>query len=72
MKIYIKKYLSHNNSIAKNYIIELFIKKSQKNNFIKIWKYNNWKYYIDEILWKTIANILYKDDIKFEEFKGIK
>ncbi len=26
---------------------------------------------MDETLWKIIANILYKDDIQFEEFKGI-
>ena len=60
--------------LSKNYIIELIIKKiiSEKNNLSKIWKYNNWKYYIDENSRKTIVNILYKDDIKFEEFKGIK
>ena len=53
--------------------IWFIIKKLKKlikelvNNFQKYENIINGNTYMDETLWKTIANILYKDDIKFIE-----
>ena len=64
------------NELDENYSIQILnkIKETVKklikelvNNFQKYENIINGNTYMDETLWKTIANILYKDDIKFIE-----